>query len=104
VASRRPGGRGREFEGLPVGATLEVSPAAGLVLGRGPKADVRLASPYLKRDHARVWAVEDGIAVDDLQSNNGTTVNGASLERAVLRSGDTLCLAGRYHFEVVRLE
>ncbi len=92
-----------EFEGLPLGATVEVSPA-GLVLGRGPKADVRLASPYLKREHARGWAAEDGIAVEDLESTNGTTVNGASIERAVLRPGDTLCLAGRYHFEVVRLE
>ncbi len=92
-----------EFEGLPPGATLEVSPA-GLVIGRGPKADVRLGTPALKREHARVWAAEDGIAVEDLQSINGMTVNGVSIERAVLRPGDTLCLAGRYHFEVVRLE
>jgi pSer/pThr/pTyr-binding forkhead associated (FHA) protein len=90
-----------DFENLPPGASFEVPPA-GLVLGRLPEAGVRISSPYVKRDHARVWAAEGGIGVEDLRSTNGTTVNGVLIERALMRLGDVLCIAARYHFEVVR--
>jgi pSer/pThr/pTyr-binding forkhead associated (FHA) protein len=41
----------------------------------------------------------DQLVVEDLESTNGTFVNGAQIQRAVLREGDTLGV-GRVEFAV----
>jgi DNA-binding NtrC family response regulator len=71
-------------------------PAAGLLIGRklGPVADARLS-----REHARVFAVDGRLMVEDLGSHNGTFVNGQRIETArpldhpgVVRAGETILL------------
>ena len=74
--------RGRYELGLYAGENL---------LGREPDADVRLTSEQASRRHARI-VVDDGRALlEDLQSKNGTRLNGRRVSGAVaLQPGDRI--------------
>jgi diguanylate cyclase (GGDEF)-like protein len=62
-----------------------------LTVGRGEDADVRIEDAGMSRRHARVMADEGSVAVEDLQSTNGTWVNGSRVNgRRVLADGDKL--------------
>ncbi len=61
-----------------------------VVIGRSKDCDIQVADPNVSRRHAEVR--QDGAAhwVVDLDSTNGTEVNGRRLKRAKLRPGDTI--------------
>ena len=61
-----------------------------LVIGRGRSADMVLAEPTISRSHAAVGYDSEGFFVQDLGSTNGTLVNGAKIERSILKNGDLL--------------
>ena len=64
-----------------------------VVLGREDTCDVVLANPLVSRRHARVWPSAGRYGVEDLQSSNGTYVNGQRITAPVeLRDGDRLTL------------
>jgi len=68
------------------------SPTAGspLIFGRDPSCAVAIADGMLSRRHLELsWDGETAI-VRDLDSSNGTRVNGASIHSAPLASGDTV--------------
>ena len=61
------------------------------VIGRSSKAEVRLTDDGVSRRHAKVAVSDDGVAtVVDMDSTNGTFVNGARVDMAIVRSGDRL--------------
>lgn len=69
---------------------------AGVVIGRSPAGSVHVvANPSVSREHARI-CVEQGIPyVEDLNSTNGSTLNGHVLlsgERSRISDGDELKL------------
>lgn len=67
---------------------------SGLRIGRSPTADLTIDSATLSRLHADIRATSgDDWEVIDLQSANGTFVNGARVEKAALRPGDEIVLA-----------
>lgn len=57
-------------------------------VGRHPDNDVVLTCPSSSGRHAVIRSTEDGVFVQDLGSSNGTRVNGAEIEEAVLNDGD----------------
>ncbi|HEX4962119.1 MAG TPA: adenylate/guanylate cyclase domain-containing protein [Thermoanaerobaculia bacterium] len=59
-------------------------------LGRGSDNDVVLSDVSVSRYHAEILREGDGWAVHDLKSTNGVEVNGAPVEKALLRPGDQL--------------
>jgi len=61
-----------------------------LVMGRGRSADVVIAEPTISRAHAAIGFDVDGFFVQDLGSTNGTLVNGAKTQRAVLKANDEI--------------
>ncbi len=64
-----------------------------ILIGRGAEADLRIASESASRRHARVSVVEGEIEVTDLDSHNGTRVNGETIVGArPLGSGDILAI------------
>ena len=63
-----------------------------LTLGRSVRADRCIADPSLSRQHARFSLDADQLSVQDLGSTNGTRVNGAAVDSAVLRAGDEVML------------
>jgi pSer/pThr/pTyr-binding forkhead associated (FHA) protein len=62
------------------------------LLGRSEHNDVCLPSPYLGRHHAVIVGTPQGYYVVDLNSVNGTSLNGRLVERAVLFDQDVLSI------------
>jgi adenylate cyclase len=66
----------------------ELSPGV-LSIGRTKDNDVYVLHKSLSRQHARLEVSADGIVLVDLDSKNGTYVNGARVDRRSLSVGDT---------------
>lgn len=73
-------------------ATLAEFPVAlePLSIGRGPDNDVVIDNLAVSTHHARISPELDHYVVEDLQSVNGTFVNGHTVQRKVLRDGDRI--------------
>ena len=62
-----------------------------LVVGRVPQASIRLDHGMVSRQHAEIWRDEQGqFHIRDLQSRNGTLVNGQTIIEVVLAEGDQI--------------
>jgi hypothetical protein len=63
----------------------------GLSIGRSKEADVQIEDRYASGIHARLFSREGRHFVEDMQSTNGTLLNGAALHgEAELVDGDTI--------------
>jgi hypothetical protein len=63
----------------------------GLSIGRSKEADVRIDDRYASSLHARVFSREGRFYVEDMNSTNGTLLNGATLQgEAELIDGDNV--------------
>jgi len=63
----------------------------GLSIGRSKEADVRIDDRYASSIHARVFSREGRFFVEDMNSTNGTLLNGATLQgEAEAIDGDTV--------------
>jgi hypothetical protein len=76
-------------------------PQAGLIypikegkhtLGRSPSCDVKIASTSISKEHATLLAVGDKLIISDLDSRNGTFVNGVKIQNQRLNIGDKISL------------
>ena len=76
--------------GESVGKTFSLERPA--IIGRGDVAQVRLRDDGISRRHAMVVRVSGDLCLEDLQSANGTRVNGQPITRHVLRDGDKIQL------------
>jgi hypothetical protein len=61
-----------------------------LLLGRHHACDVVLDEPSVSRQHARLVFRDGSWVLQDLESTNGTIVNGSLVGRCALRPGDQL--------------
>jgi len=75
-------------------SSMHLLPYNGAVMfGRDPKADIRLLNTAASREHARIVIASGQAQIIDLESRNGTCVNGARLDGArPLCSGDVVTL------------
>ena len=79
---------------------LRLPPGTVKTLGRTARADFIVDAALVSRIHCRLTADKtDQLLVEDLGSTNGTRVNGKTVDRAVLKNGDTLQV-GRVTFQV----
>jgi len=65
-----------------------------LLLGRHSQADLRMPLPDVSRRHCRFVFSTAGWELIDVGSLNGVFVNGARVQRAMLRTGDHIRLGG----------
>lgn len=74
----------------------------GLSIGRSKEADVRIEDRYASSLHARVFSREGRFYVEDMNSTNGTLLNGATLQgEADLIDGDHVQIGDTvFRFEV----
>jgi hypothetical protein len=63
-----------------------------VVLGRARGIDFRIDDPNVSRRHAALYWADGQIMVEDLDSTNGTLVNGSRVRVAALRPEDALVL------------
>ena len=68
-------------------------------LGRRPCNDLVFNSLAVSGEHAVLWGSDTGFTIEDLNSTNGTRVNGRFITRQTLCHGDTIGI-GKYqvHF------
>jgi pSer/pThr/pTyr-binding forkhead associated (FHA) protein len=72
------------------------------IIGRGPECDVVLNDPSMSRQHALIENTSSGLFLRDLESANGTYLNGVPVRDAVLKSGDQIAFdTHRFVIEVV---
>jgi Protein of unknown function (DUF3662)/FHA domain len=77
---------------LRVGAAEYSLENGRLVIGRSRDCDIRLTDPNVSRRHAEVRQEGSAYFVVDLDSTNGTEVNGRRARRARLEGGDVIVL------------
>jgi pSer/pThr/pTyr-binding forkhead associated (FHA) protein len=59
-----------------------------VVFGRDQSADVLLTNVLASRRHCEIARTDDGLVLRDLNSVNGTMLNGTPVDEQILRSGD----------------
>jgi pSer/pThr/pTyr-binding forkhead associated (FHA) protein len=74
----------------------EVYQINGPLTNMGRKLDnhIVLNDPRVSRNHAQIRFVDNHYILLDLNSTGGTMVNGKTISKSVLYSGDTISLAG----------
>jgi len=90
-------------DGLPE-QTFRILPGGVRTLGRAVGADFIVDAALVSRVHCRLTALPDGgLELKDLDSTNGTYVNGSRVETIRLASGDRLQV-GRVELVALREE
>lgn len=74
--------RGRVFENLPTPVTV----------GREEGNSVQLNDERVSRFHLKIQEDDDKVVLTDLESTNGTKVNGESIKVRMLRYGDVIAM------------
>jgi len=74
--------RGRIYEDVP----------APLTIGREEGNSIQLNDERVSRFHVKIQEDEDRLVLTDLESTNGTKVNGETVQVGVLRPGDVIAL------------
>ncbi len=69
-------------------------------IGRASTSDIRLSDVKVSRDHCLIEQVGGHFIVIDLESANGTIVNGERVRKTVLKNNDFL----RLGFTVLRFQ
>ncbi len=85
------------FEGMTYDLTSDET-----LIGRNPTTDITLLDEGISREHAIVMYDENAgeYIVEDLQSTNGTKVNGKRVRSATLALGDEIQIGHtRFRFE-----
>jgi hypothetical protein len=78
---------------------VPIDPGAPLTVGRAPKVNsVSIADPTMSAQHFRIVLKEGGYYIADLETTNGTTVNGERTRVRRLQPGDHI-RAGEVDFE-----
>jgi len=76
--------------GTAAGREILLAEGGQLTLGRSQDSDIVIDDAKASRRHTRFLRAGDELYVEDLNSINGTFVNGAKVEKAVLFPGDTV--------------
>jgi len=61
-----------------------------LIIGRRADADIQVGDPTMSGTHAKIFPAPDGIRIRDLESLNGTHVNGVRIVETPLEPGDQI--------------
>ena len=66
-----------------------------LTIGRRPSNDIQIDNLAISGEHAAITTILDDSFLEDLNSTNGTLVNGQPVQRHALKNGDVIEL-GKY--------
>jgi len=69
-----------------------IIPGTGATIGRGEWDEIRLDEPSVSREHCCIYQHRDAWYVQDMDSQNGTFVNGKKITKERLKGGDRIGL------------
>ena len=93
----------KSIDSDPDPVTFRVAPGSIKTLGRAPRADFVVDAALVSRLHCRLEVTENRIDIVDLDSTNGTFVNGQRVDRGRIQSGDVLQV-GRLSLRVQKVD
>lgn len=64
----------------------------GMTIGRAPQCTITITDTKASRRHAALAAVDGVVELEDLQSSNGTVLNGKPVTKRMLRPGDVIAI------------
>src|SRR4051794_4210115 len=70
--------------------SFELAEGRTLVVGRGLTSDIAIYDPTISRRHAELTVGTDAVQVKDLDSSNGTFINGVRVTSARLSLDDSI--------------
>lgn len=79
----------RVLTGKQSGQTFPIGEGSA-TLGRSPDADIRVDASDVSRTHLRIERRGSVVRITDLDSTNGTRVNGEPIRQTTLRNGDEI--------------
>ena len=74
------------------GKSLELKGKKNYLIGRKDESDILLDNDFVSRDHAVISWEDEGYVILDLQSTNGTLVNGEKIAQHPLTNGDKIAI------------
>ena len=81
------------ISGPRTGLSFQLEPDTDITLGRSPEADIQVVDTGISRTHIRMRFDGSSVEVEDLNSANGTYVNGTKLTgKIVIRNGDQVSI------------
>ena len=75
--------------------------AGTMIIGRKPECNIQLDEKMVSGQHAQITIKPDEILLKDLDSTNGTIVNGKEVREKILKTGDQVSI-GNYKLIFVR--
>ncbi|OQX84524.1 MAG: hypothetical protein B6D63_04345 [Candidatus Latescibacteria bacterium 4484_7] len=73
------------FEGLEIQLSKKIT-----TLGRSIECDICLDDSLVSNEHAEIVSSDDGFILNDLNSRNGSTINGNEVHNHKLKNGDII--------------
>ncbi len=80
------------IDGKDKGLTFSLDGKERFKIGRAMSSDLKLSDGKISREHCVVESVRDHHIIIDLESSNGTVVNGERVKKTVLKEGDYIRL------------
>lgn len=80
------------IDGTDAGRRLPLVGKERFKVGRSSTSDLKLLDGKVSRDHCMIEIVKDRHFIVDLESSNGTVVNGERVKKTVLEEGDIIRL------------
>jgi adenylate cyclase len=79
---------------------LALTDGRAFLVGRAMACDLSISDPTVSRQHAELESVSGGVLVRDLQSTNGTYVNGMRVAREALAPPGSRISFGKMEFDI----
>ncbi len=73
-----------------------------VLIGRDSRADIQIADKAISREHAVLLWENDELTIEDLQSTNGTKLNGKPLRSSAVQNGDEIEVGETVFLVVIR--
>jgi hypothetical protein len=81
----------RFLSGALAGQTFPLEKAS-VVVGRAPNCDIKVPSSSVSKEHVQIEVLDDKVLITDMNSRNGTFLNGVQIRSSKARSGDRIAI------------
>lgn len=78
----------RFFGGEHDGETYLLDKSRSTIIGRSPSSTIYIRDKHISRVHCQVTVTDEGCVITDLQSTNGTYLNGSKITSQPFNPGD----------------
>lgn len=78
------------LEGENTGSEIKISSPKEFMIGRSEQCDIFIGEKKVSRKHAKLIATKEGLFIEDLESTNGTFVDGKKVTSTKINDGESV--------------